>query len=261
MISIPDSASREQAAEAKKRALSVLEDLKSGIDFQQEAVAKSDGQNALQGGVLGWRKEQELPSIAVDEIPGLKKGEFTGLMKTGSGYHIMAVLDKRGGQEKVITQTHVRHILVKPSAIRTEFETETLANTLHERLTHGDDFVAIAKANSEDEISAISGGDLNWVSPGEMVPEFENIMTQTKKGETSKPFRSKYGWHILEILDHRQQDVGQKLQKNQARQVINKRKFDEELVGWLRTIRDEVFVEIKGQDWDTATPEQASISQ
>jgi peptidyl-prolyl cis-trans isomerase SurA len=260
LVSVPDSATPEQDAAAKKKAESILADLKKGVDFKQEAVAKSDGQNALKGGVLGWRKEQELPSIAANLIPNLKVGEFTGLLKTASGYHILAVLDKRGGQQKIVTQTHVRHILIKPSAIRTEDQAHVLAESIYQRLQKGEDFATLAKAHSEDPVSAVSGGDLDWVSPGEMVPEFEEMMNKTPEGQISKPFRTKYGWHILQVLGHRKKDVGQEIQENQARQAINKRKFNEELVGWLQKIRQEAYVDIKPEDWNAPSTDSAVSS-
>jgi peptidyl-prolyl cis-trans isomerase SurA len=250
LVSIPDSATPAQDAAAKKKAEAILSDLKKGVDFKQEAVAKSDGQNALKGGVIGWRKEQELPSIAANIIPDLKVGEFTGLIKTASGYHILTVLDKRGGQQKIVTQTHVRHILIKPSAIRSEDEAHALAESIYQQLQKGANFATLAKAHSDDPVSAISGGDLDWVSPGEMVPAFEEVMNKTPEGQISKPFRSRYGWHILQVLGHRSKDVGEKIQENQARQAIYKRKFSEELVGWLQKIRQEAYVDIKSAQWD-----------
>jgi len=253
MIAVPDNATPKQEAEAKAKAEAVLQDLKRGVDFKQEAVAKSDGRNALQGGVLGWRRQSELPSIAADLIPDMKQGGFTGLLKTASGYHIIAVLNKRGGKKKIVIQTKVRSILIKPNAIRTNSEAKKLAYSLYNRLMHGDKFSTLAKAHSDDPVSAIDGGELGWISPGEMPPAFETAMNHTSKGKYSKPFQSRYGWYILEVEGHRQQDVGKKLLDSQARQAIYKRKFNEELGDWLRKIREDAYVDIKSGNWKASS--------
>jgi len=245
LIAIPETASAVQISVAEQRANEILAELKSGEDFRKTAVAKSDGRQALNGGVIGWRKEAELPSIAADVIPSLAINEPSKLIKTGSGFHIVTVLEKRGGSEKIIEQSNVRHVLISPSEIRTEAEAEEIALKLYERIEGGDDFAQIAKSNSDDPVSAIDGGNLDWVSPGQMVPEFEQVMGQTKVGETSKPFRSQYGWHILQVQDRRQQDMGKLIQKNQAQQIIQRRKFEDELANWLLEIKDEAFIDIK----------------
>ncbi|WP_250655351.1 peptidylprolyl isomerase [Alkalimarinus coralli] len=248
LVSISDPANPVIVEEARKRAEGIVAELNNGADFKQTAVAKSDGRNALQGGVIGWRKENEVPSIAADIIQTLKVGKPSELLRTPSGFHIMSVLDKRGGKEQLVKQFNVRHILIKPSEVRTEQEAKTIIEQLRERIISGDDFAAIAKAHSEDPVSAISGGDLEWVSPGEMVPAFDDIMQHSKVGEISEPFLSDFGWHILQVQDTRMEDLGNRIQANQARRVIHRRKYDEELTLWLREIREEAFIEFKYRD-------------
>ncbi len=245
LIALSESASDDEIAQAEKRAEAVIQELKTGEDFSKVAIAKSDGRQALDGGILGWRKEAELPTIAQDIIPALAVNEPSRPIRTGSGFHILSVLDKRGGQQQLIDQTQVRHILIAPSAIRTEEEAKAIIDKLYERITSGDDFAELAKANSDDPVSAIDGGSLDWVSPGQMVPAFEQTMDQTKTGQLSEPFRSTFGWHILQVMDRRKQDMGELIQTNQAQQILHRRKYEEELALWLLEIKDEAFIEIK----------------
>lgn len=246
LIAIPDD-SLESESQARARAQAILDELKAGADFKQMAVAKSDGRQALNGGIIGWRKETELPSIAADVVPSLAVNEPSGLIQTGSGFHIVAVLDKRGGPQQIIKQRRVRHILITPNEIRSDAEAKAKIEQLYERIVGGDDFAEIAKSNSDDPVSAIDGGDLNWVSPGQMVPAFEQNMLNAKVGQITPPFRSKFGWHILEVTDEREQDIGALVQANQAKQVIHRRKYEEELANWLLEIKGEAFIEIKGE--------------
>jgi len=247
LVSVPESASLEEIEAGEKKGNDILVALKAGEDFKKMAVEKSDGRQALNGGVIGWRKENELPSIAADIIPKLKVGEPSNLVRTSSGFHIVTVLEKRGGKQQLIDQAHVRHILISPSEIRTDQEAKTMIDKLYERISSGDDFAELAKSNSDDPVSAIDGGSLDWVSPGQMVPEFDNKMNQVALGVVSKPFRSQFGWHILEVTERRKQDMGALIQTNQAKQVIHKYKYERELSNWLLEIKSEAFIEIKGQ--------------
>jgi len=250
LIAIPDTANKEEEAKATTRAQSILEELRNGADFQQMAVAKSDGRQALKGGIIGWRKENELPSIAADVIPRLDIREPSDLIRTSSGYHILTVLEKRGGQQQIVEQAKVRHILIAPDELRTDEEAKAMIDKLYERIRNGDDFGTLAKSNSDDPVSAIDGGDLGWVSPGQMVPEFEQTMQETPKGEISEPFRSSFGWHILNVQERRQQDIGAMVQTNEARQVIHRRKYEEELANWLLEIKDEAYIDIKDERYE-----------
>lgn len=251
LIAVPESASEAELESARKRAERVQEKLKKGADFQQMAVAESDGRQALEGGVIGWRKENELPSIAADVLPSLDVGEPSGILRSPSGFHIIAPLEKRGGEQRIIDQYRVRHILIAPSEIRTNEEAKAISEKLYERLVDGEDFATLARSNSDDPVSAIDGGDLNWVSEGQMVPEFEQEMLARNVGEISRPFKSPFGWHILQVIDTRQQDVGALLQANQARKVIHQRKYEEELVSWLQEIKGEAFISVKDERFES----------
>jgi len=247
LVSVPESASLEEIEAGEKKGNDILIALKAGEDFKKMAVEKSDGRQALNGGVIGWRKESELPSIAADIIPTLPVGKPSKLVRTSSGFHIVTVLEKRGGKQQLIDQAHVRHILISPSEIRTDQEAKIIIDKLYERISSGDDFAELAKSNSDDPVSAIDGGSLDWVSPGQMVPEFDSMMNEVALGKVSKPFRSQFGWHILEVTERRKQDMGALIQTNQAKQVIHKYKYEQELSNWLLEIKSEAFIEIKGQ--------------
>lgn len=247
LLALPENPSSEQVAQEEKKALEVLAEIRSGVDFRQMAVARSDGRNALEGGVLGWRKETELPTIATNIVPKMEVGDVSEPIRTDSGFHLIALLDKRGGASQVVKQKNVRHILVKPSEIKTPEEAQAEIDTYYKKLLAGEDFAALAKDHSEDPISAVSGGELGWISPGDMVEAFELQMNNTPKGVYSEPFESPFGWHVLQVVDVREQDIGAQLQANQAREVLTRKKYDTELVKWLREIRAEAYVELKDQ--------------
>ena len=247
LISIPESANDEERARGEARAKRVLKMLQDGADFQKTAIAESDGRQALDGGVIGWRKETELPSIASDILPNLGVGEPSDLIPSGSGFHIITALEKRGGATRIVDQYRVRHILISPNEIRTDDQAKEIIEKLAERIQGGEDFAVLAKSNSDDPVSAIDGGDLSWVGTGQMVPEFEQKMLASPIGTVSEPFKSQFGWHILQVTEKRKQDVGAMLQANQARQVIQRRKYEEELATWLQEIKGEAFIEIKDE--------------
>ncbi len=254
LISISEPANPIIVDAARARAESIVAELNGGADFKQTAVAKSDGRNALQGGVIGWRKENEVPSIAADIIQTLKVGVPSEVLRTTGGFHIMQVLDRRGGKEQLVKQYNTRHILMKATEVRTLDESKKAIIQLRERIVLGDDFAAIAKANSDDPISAASGGGLGWVSVGEMVPAFDDVMKNSPVGAISQPLLTDFGWHILQVEETRMEDLGSQIQANQARQVIHRRKYEEELSLWLHEIRGEAYVEIK----DRTPPEEST---
>jgi peptidyl-prolyl cis-trans isomerase SurA len=247
LIQVPSQTSRDQLKAAEKKANSLVKKLRKGADFSQTAISNSEGRNALKGGDLGWRKEGELPSLFADVVPSLNKGDISDPIRSASGFHIIKVTNKRGGTSKLVQQTRARHILVKQSEIRTEAEAKTLINKLYKQIKAGEDFAKLAKEFSEDPGSKVSGGDLNWINDGDMVPAFEKTMKAAKKGQVSKPFKSRFGWHILEVTDYRDKDLGEELQRNQARQLLYTRRFEEELPIWLRQIRTEAYVEMKNE--------------
>lgn len=243
LIAINDNTSPQAAEET---ALMVVQKLQKGADFAALAAQYSSGEAALSGGDLGWRKAAQLPTLFADTVLEMKANEVSQPIRSASGFHIIKVLELRGGTEQMVQQTKTRHILVKPNEIRSEQETVKLINDIHQQLVADpEQFATLAKTYSDDPGSALQGGDLGWVNPGSMVPEFEQQMQNAKVGELSEPFRSNFGWHILQVTERRQQDMSEEFRRGRARQMLQKRRYDEELDGWLREIRQNAYVEIK----------------
>jgi len=245
LISVPSQASPSEINQAREKAQRLVKEIRAGKDFSQQAIANSNGRNALKGGDLGWRKEAQLPSLFADVAPGLQVGEISEPLKSASGFHIIKVTDKRGGSSVMVTQTKVRHILVMPNEIRSEADAKARIDQVYNKIVNGEDFAELAKEYSDDPGSGSAGGDLGWVNPGDMVPKFDQTMQDTQPGGLSKPFKSKFGWHILQVEDRKDTDLGEQVQRNQVRQMLQARRFDEELPIWLRKIRSEAYVDIK----------------
>lgn len=245
VIPVPDSASPETVQAAARQAAEMYQQLKQGADFNQMAVARSAGDNALEGGEIGWRKAAQLPSPFDTMVGSLAVGDVTEPLRGPGGFIILKLEEKRGGSKMLRDEVHVRHILLKPSEIRSEEETQRLAEKLYERIQAGESFSDLAKKYSEDPGSKLNGGDLNWVDPESLVPEFREVMNNAPQGQVTKPFRSPFGWHVLEVLGRRATDSSDKFREQQAAQTLRARKYDEELQAWLRQIRDEAYVEIK----------------
>ncbi|AGI22382.1 peptidyl-prolyl cis-trans isomerase SurA [Pseudomonas sp. ATCC 13867] len=245
LIPVPDGASPETVQAAGRQATELYQQLKQGADFGQLAVSRSAGDNALEGGEIGWRKAAQLPSPFDSMIGSLAVGDVTEPVRTPGGYIILKLEEKRGGSKMLRDEVHVRHILLKPSEIRSEEDTQRLAEKLYERIQAGESFADLAKKYSEDPGSKLNGGDLNWVDPESLVPEFREVMNNAPQGQVTKPFRSPFGWHVLEVLGRRATDSSDKFREQQAAQTLRARKYDEELQAWLRQIRDEAYVEIK----------------
>jgi peptidyl-prolyl cis-trans isomerase SurA len=246
LVTVPEAANAEQIQAAKQRAQGILEEIKGGEDFAQVAIAQSDGQQALQGGDLGWRKLVEIPTLFADVVPTMAVGDTSDLIRSPSGFHIIHLADKRHSQNQhIVEQTKARHILIKPNNIVTTSEVRTRLEQLRQRVENGENFAALAAANSEDRVSAANGGELGWISPGDMVPEFEAQMNKLKPGEISQPFRSRFGWHIVQVEARRKHDNTKSFQRNQAREILHKRKLEPAVENWLRRLRDEAFVEVR----------------
>jgi len=197
---------------------------------------------------MGWRAESQLPSLVAPVVPDLQTGVPSEVLENNSGFHLVMVMDKRGGeQQEFIKQHRVRHILIRPSEAVTETQAEERIREIYQQLEEGADFAALARELSDDPVSGSDGGNLGWVSPGQMVPEFEQGMLDAEVGEIYGPVRSQFGWHILQVEERRDQDVTAENRESQARQAIYMRKFETELQNWLREIRDEAFVEFKGE--------------
>ena len=245
LIPTPESANSEAIQNAYKQAVDIYNELKKGADFGQMAIRRSGSDTALEGGDMGWRKAAQLPPPFDRLLSQMPVGEITEPIRTPGGFIILKLNGKRGGESVVVDEVHVRHILLKPSEIRSPAATKELADKLYERITSGEDFATLAKTYSEDPGSALNGGDLNWVNPDSLVPEFREAMADTPQGVLSKPFQTQYGWHVLEVLGRRATDSTSQAREQQAMNVLRNRKYDEELQTWLRQIRDEAYVEIK----------------
>ncbi|MDV2078523.1 peptidylprolyl isomerase [Marinobacter xestospongiae] len=244
LVAVDNFNDQAAARQARDKAERLVKEIRNGRDFRSAAVAESDASNALDGGLMGWRPENQLPSLLADVVPGLALQEPSEVLQSGSGFHIVMVLDKRGGAQ-LVEQAKVRHILVRASETLTEAQAEQKIRELYRELQQGADFAELAREYSDDPVSGSDGGNLGWVSRGQMVPAFEQAMLAADIGELKGPIRSQFGWHILQVEDRRQKDVSDELQENSARQAIYRRKFEVELQSWLREIRDEAFVEKK----------------
>lgn len=245
LLAIPDDASPAAVREAEASAREIVRELREGADFAQMAVARSADQRALEGGDLGWRKAGQLPSLFAEQVLGAPKDQVLDPIRSASGFHIVKVLDKRGASNTVVDQTRARHILIQPSEIRSEREAENLIRDLYSRIEQGAAFDQLARDFSDDPGSALAGGDLGWVMAGQMVPAFDETMNNTGTGNYSEPFRSQFGWHILEVTDRRAQDMSAEFRERQALRILRDRRFDEALEAWLQEIRDEAYVEIR----------------
>ena len=242
---VESGASEDTIARAAAAAKDIVAQLENGADFAQMAIEHSAASSALEGGDLGWRRAAELPSLFGEKVLELAPGETADVIRNSLGFHIIQLLEKRGVSQQRQVQSLVRHILVQPSAIRTPEQAGDLAHSLRDRIVAGEDFSELAREHSEDAGSAMAGGDLGWTDGSEFVPEFRATMATLEVDELSEPFQSEFGWHIVQILDRRDQDVSDEARRNVAMQVLYERRFEEELQEWLQEIRDEAFVELR----------------
>lgn len=245
LIAVSSTADAETIAAAEKQANEVYEKLQTGSDFAQIAIRYSNDQAALQGGDIGWRKLAQLPELFGNQMINLPVGQVTKPFRSGAGFHLLKNLEQRGGGAKYVEQTHARHILVKTSEIMDDNQATQKLLNLKRRIEKGEDFAVLARENSEDPGSMLSGGDLGWSTPGSFVPEFEKAMAATPINGITSPFKSQFGWHILQVLERRQEDMSDKMKRNQAANVLRSRRFEEELRLWMSQIREEAYVEIK----------------
>ncbi len=249
LISVPEAASPEQVKAAKEAAGKVLASLHAGADFKETAAAASSGEQALEGGDLGWRSAAQLPTIFANIIPDMKPGDMSELIRSPSGFHIVKLIDKRGGDSaSIVKQTQVRHILLHTNELTSDKDAETRLKQLKQRIDGGEDFATLARSHSEDAASAVNGGGLGWVSPSDLVPQFEAVMNDLAPGQTSEPFQTQFGWHIVQVIERRNHDNTADLQKSKAREAIRQRKGDEQLQAWLRMLRDEAYIEFKTEE-------------
>jgi peptidyl-prolyl cis-trans isomerase SurA len=244
LITTPEAASTEDIKASLTKAESILNEINAGLSFRNAALKFSEGQKALNGGDLGWHTAAELPALFLDAVRNLEVGKISQALRSASGFHIIKLIDKKSPQH-VVQQTHARHILMRTDTITTEEQLRKTMLELKQKLDDGEDFSRLAMEFSQDPGSKDNGGDLGWASAGSFVPRFEKVMDSLKLKQISEPFRSKFGWHILQVLERRQQDESMQIKLNRAKQAIHKRKADQDLQLWLRRIRDEAYVEYR----------------
>lgn len=244
LVAVSEGASAGAIQKAKDKADQIVADLRGGKDFKQTAVSVSDDNNALKGGDLGWRSLGQIPSLFADVVPTMGQGDVSEPIRSPSGFHIVKMLETEGGAQHIVTKTKVRHILIKTNELVDDAEAQKRLLALKERINDGDDFAALARAHSDDKGSAINGGSLDWVSPGALVPPFEEAMNKLGINEISVPVQTQFGWHMIQVLGRENQDNSEQFKKDKIREEIRKRKIEEETELWLRRLRDEAYVEI-----------------
>ena len=259
LIALPEGASPQQVEEAKRKAEEVLTQLRQGADFGQMAIRVSASQQALQGGEIGWRSTEQLPTVFSTVVPRLKAGQVSDLIRSPSGFHIVKVLEVRGGgsqarpattapaspKQALVNQTHARHILLKTSPQRSDDEARQQVEQLRQRIRSGEDFAELARTYSDDKGSGERGGDLGWVSPGMLVPPFEQAMNALKPNELSAPVKTPFGWHLIQVLERRQAQATPEATRARTREALLRRRSDEEWELVLRRLRDEAYVEVR----------------
>lgn len=245
LVLVPEQATADQIEAKRKRAEEALRNINAGTDFAQVAAGFSDASDALQGGNLGWRPGARLPTVFTDVVRGMKVGEVSAVLRSAAGFHIVKLLDRRSKDEPaVVDQTHARHILVRVNETTSEADAKVKIDRLKDRLDNGARFDDLARLNSEDASSA-KGGDLGWISPGDTVPAFEEAMNKLAVNQISAPVRSPFGWHVIEVLERRKQDVTADRTRMQAQLAIRQRKSDEAFQDWVRQMRDRAYVEVR----------------
>ena len=248
LIPLPEAASPEEIHSAKGRIEKITQDLKEGADFSQTAMQQSSGAHALEGGILDWRTRAELPTLFSRQIAALQQQPFVGPLRSPSGFHLLSLLGTREQQQThLVTLSHARHILLKSSELTSNENLKAKLEIIRERALSGESFEELARTNSEDG-SARDGGDLGWQNPENLVPEFVKEMEKLSPGEISPVFKSRFGWHIVQLIGRKQEDNTQEFLLSQARQMIRKRKIAEATATWLRRVRDEAYIEYRLDD-------------
>ncbi len=245
VIQVPERATPEELQLRRARAEEALRQVRAGNDFRQVAASYSDAPDALQGGEMGWRAPGRLPALFLEAVRAMKVGDVSDIVRSPAGFHILKLNDKRGNNTPVmVEQTQARHILIRLNEVVSESDAVNRLADLKDRIEHGADFTELARLHSDDT-SAARGGDLGWISPGDTVPEFEQAMRRLKPGQVSAPFKTAFGWHIVQVLERRTQDMSKDRQRLNARQAIRARKVDEQWQEWVRQQRDKAYVELR----------------
>jgi peptidyl-prolyl cis-trans isomerase SurA len=245
LIVIPEQASADQIEAKRRRAEDALKNIRDGSDFAQVAAGFSDASDALSGGSLGWRSGARLPTVFAETVRTMKVGEVSPVLRSAAGFHIVKLIDRRSSNEPaLVDQMHVRHILVRVNEVTSEADAKAKIDRLKDRLDTGAKFEDLAKLNSEDASSA-KGGDLGWLSPGDTVPAFEEAVTKLNVNQISAPVRTSFGWHLIQVLGRRKQDVTADRERTQAQLAIRQRKSEEAFQDWVRQTRDRAYVEVR----------------
>lgn len=248
LIRTPEDASPEDLEKAKAKVEGAMKQLQNGVPFEQVSASMSDAPNALEGGNLGWKSASQLPALFLEQLQDLQAGDLAKPVRSPNGFHILKLTGKRGGVSTlVVEQTHARHILIKLSEVISEKEAKHKMDTIKERIEHGTKFEDMARQYSEDG-TAGNGGDLGWVNPGDTVPPFEKAMNDLAVGEMSAPVLTPFGWHIIQVLERRKQDMTKEATRLKARQEIRARKSEEAYEDWIRELRDKAYVELRLED-------------
>ncbi|KTD52830.1 peptidylprolyl isomerase [Legionella quateirensis] len=249
VIPLNEEPTTEELKSARANAEKLLAKIKKGEDFSRLAIEESSGELALEGGDLGERHLAELPEIFAKEVVKMNVGQVVGPLRTGNGFQLIKLIAKGGdNQHHVVTQTHVRHILLKPDASMLPSDSLKQVKNIYQQLKSGKDFALMAKQYSLDATSAVKGGDLGWVSPGELVPEFEKTMNNLPLHKVSQPVKTQYGWHLIEVIARKQKDDSESFKRQQVRQFLQQRKFAEAVQNWQQHLRTEAYVNIVDKD-------------
>ena len=248
LIRTPEEGATEDVQKAKAKVDTAVNDLNTGKSFAKVSASFSDAPNALEGGNLGWKSGAQMPALFLDALKTMQIGDISSPLRSPNGFHVLKLTNKRGGNSPlVIQQTHSRHILIKLSEIMSEKEGKLKMDNIKERLDNGEKFEALARQYSEDS-TASSGGDLGWVNPGDTVPQFEKAMNELKDNQISQPIRTQFGWHIIQVIERRSQDMSKEAARLKARQEIRVKKADEAYQDWIRELRDRAYVELRLED-------------
>jgi peptidyl-prolyl cis-trans isomerase SurA len=248
LIAAPDGASTEQREQTRVRASDIVTRVNAGESFGSLAQQYSTDPSALQGGELGWLDVNGLPPLLQPYVATMEKGEVQGPIAAGAGFHIIQLTDVRSGAANIVRQTKARHILIRTNEVTSDQDARGRLERLRERVLLGDDFDTLARANSDDKASAIQGGDLGWSTPGNLVPEFEDQMDQLAIDDVSQPFKTQFGWHIVQVLGRRDYDATDETRRDQARKAVRDEKSEEALENFLRRLRDEAYIEMRLED-------------
>jgi peptidyl-prolyl cis-trans isomerase SurA len=245
LIGLPENPSTAQVQAAENKARRLVAELRGGAEFGEVAARESDGRNALQGGDLGWFEMGAVPSLASELAMTMAEGEISDPIASPSGYHIIKMREIKAATPAEVVQTNARHILIRTNELVSDADAKRRLEQLRTRVTGGDDFATLARSHSDDTGSALKGGDLGWVNPGDTVPDFEEAMNALPINGVSPPFQSPFGWHIVQVLERRNQDREGEYMRLKAREALQRRKGEEATEEWLRQLRDEAYVEVR----------------